>query len=89
MSEPAPESTSASTSESISATTSESTSAPVSELTSDPTLQPSFSPSIIPFHVGGRSHKFFIATPEAKAWYAPPKDNAMLEYEWVMKHVKL
>lgn len=53
-----------------------------------PTPEP-FRPGIIEFPVGGFTHQFFLATPEARQWYNPPKPHATLEYEWVFENLQL
>ena len=48
-----------------------------------------FVPREIDFAVADHVHQFRLATEEAADWYDPPKPHAMLEYEWVARHVKL
>ena len=48
-----------------------------------------FRPYIIPFAVAGKTRRFFVATPEARDWYDPPKNHAMAEYEWIAANLKL
>ena len=48
-----------------------------------------FRPYIIPFTAAGRTHRFFVATPEARSWYDPPKSHAIAEYEWIAANLKI
>lgn len=48
-----------------------------------------FKPRLIDFTLNGHTSRFLLATAEAEQWYDPPKPHAMLEYEWVARHVNL
>ncbi len=48
-----------------------------------------FLPYIKKMEVEGIEAKFFYGTEQAKEWYDPLKPYAKLEYEWVLKNIKL
>lgn len=49
----------------------------------------SFEPYLSHIDINGVHAKFLLATPLAKRWYDPIKPYAQLEYEWVVRNVKL
>ena len=38
---------------------------------------------------GHKNLDFFVATSQAQEWYDPPKDYALLEYQWVTENIHL
>lgn len=49
----------------------------------------SFQPHIVDARVAAAHFRFFVATRQAAAWYAPPRAHALVEYEWILEHVAL